>query len=275
MAFTVRDFTDLVRLLNEHPEWQSELRRIVLTDELLTLPDLVRELAEAQKRTELRVEELAEAQKRTEQRLDRLEAVVVELAEAQKRTEQRVEELAEAIKKTQITLAELTYEIQILTGVQKEMKDRLGALTGTVLEIKYREHVGGYFGRWLKQARAVKPESLEDILEESLSHDDLLEVLRLDLLVSGRLRGGPDSPEIWLAVEVAYVLDEEDVLRAVQRATLLRKAGYRALPLIAGEVIKLEAEAVAREKKVAVVQDGRGFLWDETLAAWETNQAEK
>ena len=42
MAFTVRDFTDLVRLLNEHPEWQSELRRIVLTDELLTLPDLVR-----------------------------------------------------------------------------------------------------------------------------------------------------------------------------------------------------------------------------------------
>ncbi len=240
MAFTVRDFTDLVRLLNKHPEWRSELRRIVLTDELLTLPDLVRELAEAQKRTEL-----------------------------------RVEELAEAIKKTQITLAELAYNMQIMIGVQKDTNDRLGALTGTVLEIQYREHVGGYFGRWLKRARAVKPESLEETLEASLSHEELLEVLRLDLLVSGRLRGGPDSPEIWLAVEVARVLDEEDVQRAVQRAALLRKAGYRAPPLIAGENIKLEAEAAAREKKVVVVQDGRGFLWDETLAAWETNQAEK
>ena len=240
MAFTVRDFTDLVRLLNKHPEWRSELRRIVLTDELLTLPDLVRELAEAQKRTEL-----------------------------------RVEELAEAIKKTQITLADLAYNMQIMIGVQKDTNDRLGALTGTVLEIQYREHVGGYFGRWLKRARAVKPESLEETLEASLSHEELLEVLRLDLLVSGRLRGGPDSPEIWLAVEVARVLDEEDVQRAVQRAALLRKAGYRAPPLIAGENIKLEAEAAAREKKVVVVQDGRGFLWDETLAAWETNQAEK
>lgn len=247
MAFTVRDFTDLVQLLNKHPEWRSELRRIVLTDELLTLPDLVRELTEAQKRAE--------------QRLGRLEAVIVELAEA--------------IKKTQAALAELAADMQIMIGVQKDLNNRMGALAGTVLEIQYREHIGGYFGRWLKRARAVKPESLEETLENSLSHEDLLEVLRLDLLVSGRLRGGPDSPEIWLAVEVARVLDEEDVQRAVRRAALLRKAGYRALPLIAGEVITLEAEAAAREKKVAVVQDGRGFLWDETLVAWDTDQAEK
>jgi hypothetical protein len=53
------------------------------------LGDKTLELAEAQKRTELRVEELAEAQKRTELRVE-------ELAEAQKRTE---ETLREVVKK--------------------------------------------------------------------------------------------------------------------------------------------------------------------------------
>jgi len=67
-----------------------------------------KELAEAQKRTEARVEELAEAQGRTEQRLNSLAQRVEELAEAQGRTEQRlnslaqrVEELAEAQKRTE------------------------------------------------------------------------------------------------------------------------------------------------------------------------------
>jgi len=46
MAFTVEDFQDLLRLLEDHPQWQVELRRRLLTDELLELPALVRQLAE-------------------------------------------------------------------------------------------------------------------------------------------------------------------------------------------------------------------------------------
>ena len=69
MPFTVNDLQDLTRLLIERPEWLSEVRRIVLTDELLALP---RELAEAQRRTDERFAELAEAQRRTEERLEQL-----------------------------------------------------------------------------------------------------------------------------------------------------------------------------------------------------------
>ncbi|MCS7059898.1 MAG: hypothetical protein RMN25_01925 [Anaerolineae bacterium] len=89
MPFDVSEFREWIGALYEHPEWRAELRRVVLTDELLELPVVVQKLAEAQRRTEQRVEELAEAQRRTEQRVE-------ELAEAQRRTEQRVEELAEA-----------------------------------------------------------------------------------------------------------------------------------------------------------------------------------
>jgi len=65
------------------------------------LKSVVGELAEAQKRTEIKVGELAEAQRACEARLGRLEVVVGDLAEAQKRTE--------------ITLQGLTKEVGALS----------------------------------------------------------------------------------------------------------------------------------------------------------------
>jgi hypothetical protein len=38
MAFTVREFHDLIELLEQHPEWRADLRRLVLTEEVLGLP---------------------------------------------------------------------------------------------------------------------------------------------------------------------------------------------------------------------------------------------
>jgi len=59
----------------------------------------VEELAQAQKRTEERVEELAQAQKRTEASVGRLEEAVLKLAEAQRRTEENVADLARTQKR--------------------------------------------------------------------------------------------------------------------------------------------------------------------------------
>ena len=47
MAFAVADFHDLVQLLESHPEWRSDLRRLLLTDDIIELPKIVRDLAEA------------------------------------------------------------------------------------------------------------------------------------------------------------------------------------------------------------------------------------
>ncbi|MEZ0328927.1 MAG: hypothetical protein ABWK15_05130 [Dissulfuribacterales bacterium] len=92
----------------------EDLKNTVTRDDFALLTGVVRELSEAQKRTEQRVEELAEAQRRTEQRVEELaeaqrrtEQRVEELAEAQKRTEQRVEELAEAQRRTEQRVEEL------------------------------------------------------------------------------------------------------------------------------------------------------------------------
>src|ERR1044071_4347516 len=97
MPFGDEDFHDLVRLLEEHPEWRNELRRLVLIDELLALPE---QIADLRVSTEQRFRELAEAQQK--------------LVEAQQRTEKRVTELAEAQQKLVEAQQRTTEQLQAL-----------------------------------------------------------------------------------------------------------------------------------------------------------------
>ena len=86
------------------------------------------ELIEAQKRTEQRLAELSEAQKHTEERLEKLAVRMEELSEAQKRTEQRLAELSEAQKRTEQRLAELS-------EAQKHTEERLEKLAVRMEEL--------------------------------------------------------------------------------------------------------------------------------------------
>jgi hypothetical protein len=60
MPFTVADFHDLVRLLEEHPDWRTELRRVLFSQGLLDQPHTVQELAVAQRHTEEAIARLTE-----------------------------------------------------------------------------------------------------------------------------------------------------------------------------------------------------------------------
>lgn len=77
MAFSASDYQDLVRLLEAQPELCARLRRLVLGDDMGGLRAVFDALARAQLGTEERLAALAE-------RVDRL-------AEAQQRTEARLE----------------------------------------------------------------------------------------------------------------------------------------------------------------------------------------
>ena len=125
-------YTDLVKT-SDFNELKEIVRNLSLTMEELAQAQIetqkevsrlnrsLQELAEAQKRTEQRVEELVEAQKRTEQRVE-------ELAEAQKRTEQRVEELAVVQKETQKEISRLDRALQELAEAQKRTEQRVEEL---------------------------------------------------------------------------------------------------------------------------------------------------
>jgi len=331
MPFDVHDYLELVRLLQERPEWRAELRRLLLTEELLALPGLVRELVEAQRRTEERVgrveervsriEEyiaaLAEAQRRTEERVGRVEEQIAALAEAQRRTEERVgrvEEqiaaLAEAQRRTEERVSRVEEQIAALAEAQRrteermmqlveaqrrteeqmrvlaknqelfaqrqewlvstveDLKSTIGDLKGRVLEQAYREKASAYFGPLLRRLQVVDPYTLEETLRAHLSPEEFSDVLRLDLLLCGQPRLRPELTELWIAVEISAVVDQGDVERARRRAAHLRRAGYHAIPMVAGERLTLSAEDEVRRHRVAVLQDGRALLWEEALHAW-------
>jgi hypothetical protein len=109
---------------------------------------------------------------------------------------------------------------------------------------------------------------LDDVVEERLTSDEWDEVLLTDLLVRGRVRHRPHKPEVWLVVEISAVMDREDVARALRRTELLRRAGLIALPAVAGKTATEGAQTQARTLGVAMLQDGTGWHWEETLAAW-------
>jgi hypothetical protein len=225
MAFTVREFRDLVGLLEQHPEWRAEIRRLVLSEELLTLPQVVRDLAEAQRRTEQRVTELAEAQRRTEQR-------VAALVAAQQRTEQRIGRL----------------------------QNDVGDLKGMVLEERYRDRAVAYFSPLVRRSHVIVGDELAALLEDAVDRHILSEqgagdVARADVIVRGLRRD--DGAEVYLVVEVSWGVGPSDVERAVRRAALLTQTGTQAIPVVAGESIVSEAAELSRVMHVWQVIDGQ------------------
>jgi chromosome segregation ATPase len=78
------------------------------------------------------VKELAEAQKRTEQRLEGLAARVEELAEAQKRTEQRLEGLTVRVEELAGKVAVLAEGLEITRQELKLTRGELGGLSRTM-----------------------------------------------------------------------------------------------------------------------------------------------
>jgi len=260
MPFTVSDFHDLVRLLEQHPEWRAELRRLVLTEELLSLPALVRELTEAQRsagerlaRLEEAVTRLTEAQQRADERLARLEEAQIRTEERLARLEEVVAQLAEAQRRTEETLQALIRRVD-------RIDSQVAGLRGESLERRYRERAGAYFGRLLRRVTALTDRELGDILDDAeeagrIGMEEAAEIRLSDVVVRGRRR--TDSAEVYLVVEVSAGVGPGDVERAIRRAELFGRAlgpQVAVLPAVAGEQIMPEAARLAQERGDAVLE---------------------
>ncbi len=241
MAFTVNDFRDLVRLLAEHPEWRAELRPLVLDEEVLRMPMTLAAIAKTQEGTEARLAEVAEAQQRTEARL-------AELAEAQQRTEARLAELSGDV-------SQLTRAVQDLTAQLAKAVTRLDRLDGFYTEQLFLNRARGYFGAWLRPPRIVDALDLglEEALEAgTLSATEMEEVDLADILLRGGDKQTAGSPETVVVVEVSSTIDTEHIRRAVDRATIVGKLGFRVRGGVAGLAISDRAASMASEIGVLV-----------------------
>jgi predicted transcriptional regulator len=206
-------------------------------------------------RTDKALAELAEAQKRTEQRLDSLAGKVEELAEAQKRTEQRVEELAEAQKRTEQRLDSLAGKVEELAEAQKRTETRVGKLDGRTLELLFARRLPSYLGRFLRRAKVLQPADLLDRIDGRVTDDEADDFLLADLVASGKLAS--TGEETFLVCEISCTADAHDLERAARRTRTLEKAGLPARALVACEDIHPLDVAKANDLGVHLWVDGR------------------
>ena len=251
---TINDISDLVRILQEQPEWEETLRGILLSKELLRLPETVAALVETtnalteavtrlEQRTE-RLEEgqarLEEAQARTEARLDRLEAGQARLEEGQARMERRLDRLEGGQARLEADIASVRGNLGNLIGSEYErwaarlarrrVRDHLAVTEGKVLQVS-----------WEGPEDTALFDAMERALEQnSISGEEVEELLRADIIVQGR----QDDSDVYLVIEASLTADSDDFDRALERAQILQRiTGTMTLPVVIAEKLAQDSAA--------------------------------
>jgi hypothetical protein len=265
MPFELRDFQDLIRLLREHPDWREELRALLLTQELLTLPVLVRELAETVAHLANRMDQLTQTVAHLAEEQQRLAEGLRQLTEEQQRLTEGQRQLTEGLQQLTGEQQRLTEGLRQLTGGQQRLEVQMGEVRGWTLEQRYRNNAAAYFGRFLRQVQPVHVGRLADALRERLEEGELAEVLLADLILTGRLPPPTGPSAVWVVLEVSTTVDRRDVERAQRRAALLRQAHYPAIAVAGGTEATAGARQAASEAGVALLLDGHIDGWQEAL----------
>ena len=261
----------ILELLRTDPSFREEVRRLVLTDELLALPSkfdqlvaVVRELAEiqrqqgeqirslmeAQKRTEEQVRVLAEAQRRTEEQLQRQAEQIQALAEAQRRTEEQLQRQAEQVRaltetqrRTEEQLQALTQQVSALVAAQSRMEEAFQWLINW-----QRGEMGRREGERYERHVILRAPVLFNGGEGGSPYEPMIQQ-RLASMLSREQREQLFHDEesdpfladlIWwkdgqvAVVEISLQVDGYDVIRASRRAQTLRNASIQAIGVVIG-----------------------------------------
>jgi len=244
MPFTIEDFRDLVRILEEKPEWRAEMRRLILTDELLALPE----------RVERGFLELTEAAKRHDEQIAEMRA------EMDRRFGETDRRFAELIAETERLRQEVDQKFAVVIVTLKVHGDQIGDLKGMSLERQYADHAPSYFRKIVRRLHKLSSEELAVIVDDAVDAGQITpregdDLVAADIVVRGRRSAG--QSDVYLVVEVSWGVGKDDVERAARRAAILAKLGIPTLAAVAGEFVTADAAELARTEGVWQVMDGR------------------
>jgi hypothetical protein len=204
------------------------------------LGERIEALAEAQRRTEERLDRLAEAQRRTDERLEALAHRVEQLAEAQRRTEERLGQPTEPLQRTE----------ELLEGLSRQLDETDQLIRVLTMTEGYTLENTAY--------RTLPPLLEKDHglrLRERLRRDFVLDTRGIPLEVNILGRGERQGQQVWVVGESKAQLSRQDVDRFVERR-LGRLGELLGGPVFGVLVAHMESEPgvrdYARSKGVAV-----------------------
>lgn len=251
MPFTVDDFNDLVRLLEERPEWRARLRDLLLPKELIALPAVVAQLVEASR---LALERLG----RIEQRLDsvdrRLDGVVRWQGDADRRfdhLDEGMRRMSSDVNDVEGTARRSEENAVEVAAALRRLENDVGELRGSTWETRFRIDPDFWFSELIAAPVALSGRHVAEMLhhhvaEGRLTPAEAAHIRRTDIVIEGVEAGEP----AYLIVEVSRTVSTYDVQRAADRAILLRKAAPRVRAVAAGKFIRSDAVELAERRGV-------------------------
>jgi hypothetical protein len=262
---------DIIRALQEHPEWREPLLNALLTDQYRQLPtradrleEALARLAEESAKTDQRLAEMAARMEESRHETDRRFAeMAARMEESRRQTDQRLAEMAarmeESRRQTDQRFAEITSDLRALTETVRNLLRRfdseLGSVKGMTLEMLYRDNATTILGKHFRNLRLVdRGQYLQEMLDQHpITDSEWKQLVSTDVMIQGVHRlTGKEYLMVW---EVSWVIDDHDVERAADRAEILRHWQANALPVVAGKVITASAHQAAQERGVLVVLD--------------------
>lgn len=186
---------------------------------------------------------------------------LTELAQAQARTEARLDELIKAVSQLSGEVGELAQAVKGLLDVTAGMQDRLAKLDGSDLERRYRERGPAYLLRVARRLRLIDSAELARMVDDGqeagqLRQRDAESLMVADAVFRGQRRD--DRSPVHLVVEASVTVARHDVRRARERADLLaRIVDTPVLAIVAGDHVPDPVAQAAHDSDVWCVARGR------------------
>jgi hypothetical protein len=198
------DTLEIIRQLRADPALADELRAVLLSQELLQLPERVGKV-------ELQVAELRR-----------------ELAEMDARLTGRLDSVDRRFDSVDQRLDSVDRRFDSVDQRLHTVEDGMAGLKGDDFERTVKENPRRYLSRLLEGAVFVTP---DDFDLHALDADEEHRLRQGDVIVRGRLRGSGE--EVAAVVETAWVAHQDDLNKATRRAPLLARAsGLPVLPVV-------------------------------------------
>lgn len=267
MAITLADLPELVRLLEQHPEWREALRLVLLGEELLTMPQLLRQVIETQHQLVEQVAEIVAVQQRHEQQL-------AEIIRVQHRHEEQIAELIRV--QHQILETQQRHEQQIAELIATQHHH--SRLLTEILEVQRRhtqeiQELRSYVGSLTQSLGLSIEENAEDMLlyvmekkgwklvqgPNSISTDGELDLIAVFEDATGQQH--TVLMEVKMRLSRSAVEQWSDRMRSEGFLNRLRAQGFEPPyhPYLFGFRVDVTAEEAARARMVGLITS-RGEL---------------
>ena len=234
MNTTIHTIEDLIRILDDHPEWADALRARLLTRELIELPEKFTQFV-------AEVNRFVEA---TNRRFDTLENRVMSIQEDVDTLKEDVSTLKEDVSTLKEDVSTLKEDVGVIKGDVgtlkirvKSIQDDLGPLKGShARDAALREASIIAEDMGFQRTKTLTQDDLGALLARAdtsgIPTNELRSFRRADLIIEAT---DPNGATCYIAVEISFTVNGRDTTRALRNAAFLTKfTGDRSYPAVAG-----------------------------------------